>query len=313
MTLLSIVIPCFNSSSWLGELVDSVVESFRLTDYEIEVILVNDSSTDGSTWGVIESCSENHESVIGIDLLKNSGQFASTLCGMSKSSGDYVVTMDDDWQHSPKDILTILSKLEGDPGIDGAIAKWEKKKHGIIRKIGSKIYNYILRKSTGSREILQMTSFRVLRRPLVDSLLRNDTSKPIMGMLLLKASDSLVNVDIPHHSGKRRKSEYGFYRLVKITLSNIIDATTAPLRIFALVGVAIFSTSFIIASILAYFRISGDISVPGYTSMIIAINIYGGLSMIGIGIIGEYIGRMVPDVRRENAFGIRRTTLEEEP
>ena len=311
MTLLSVVIPCYNSSQWLGDFTDQVNDVLRKSKYDFEIILINDSSSDGETWKSIEEISKENDKVFGVDLLKNSGQFASTLCGMSHSRGDIIVTMDDDFQHNPSDILTLVRELEMDEDIDGVIAKWKTKRHGISRRLGSKFYNFVVRKSSGTRVNLQMNSFRAIRRRLVDSIIKNEMYSPVMGMLLLKGSDALVNVEIGHRAGNRKKSEYGLLKLARITLSNIIDSTTVPLRIFSLLGVLIFTLSIFSAISLFLLRIQGVVNSPGYASMLIAISAYGGMSMMGIGLIGEYVARMMPDVRRERPFGVRRTTSRE--
>ncbi len=312
MTLVTVVVPCFNSSLWLKDLVKEVEDIMNSSEYDFEIILVNDSSTDGETWNSIKKIAEENEEILGIDLLKNSGQFATTLCGMSYSKGDIVVTIDDDFQHNPADILTLVTRLESDEDIDGVIAKWKEKRHSVFRRLGSRFYNYVVRKSSGTRVNLQMNSFRALRRRLVDRIIENEMHSPVMGMLLLKSSDALVNLEIEHRLGTREKSEYGIIKLARITLSNIIDSTTAPLRIFSILGVMTFTISLISAISLFLLRVQGVVNSPGYASMLIVISAYGGISMMGIGLIGEYVARMVPDVRRESPFGVRRTSQKDE-
>jgi len=305
----SVVIACYNSGEWLEELIREVSKEMNVTGKTYEIILVNDSSTDGTTWSCIQRTARKNDRILGIDLMANSGQFSALLCGMRHSTGEFVITMDDDFQNAPDDISTLIEAIEENEEADGIIADWRKKRHrNLIRLIGSRVYHKSLRFATGTRRNVKMNSFRILRRRLVNAILQNDTSRPVMGGLLIESSDYLENVELAHRHGRRKKSGYKLIPMINITLANIVYSTTKPLKIMAITGSLVFFMSMVMAVYFTYMRLVDGISVDGYASVIVAISIFGGLTLIGLGIIGEYVGRIVHEVRGTPQYNIRRTT-----
>ena len=300
-TLISVVIPCYCSADWIPELVDRILDS---TDYPTEIILVNDSSPDdGATWTAIKELDKRN--VIGIDLQFNAGQFSALLCGMSKANGDIIVTMDDDLQHPPEEIQVLLSSLIEREDLDCVIGRYKSKKHGIIRNLGSSLVRAIYHRASGKPKHLTMGSFRAMRRSVADAMIRHRTNRPVFGPILLASTRRIENVDIQHHTRPYGKSGYRLRQLVKTTMDNLFDATTAPLRAFSIMGTLIAMGSAGFGIVYLYRYLEGGIGVPGFTTNVLLISFFGGITILGLGLIGEYIDRIVREVRGPPRWHIR--------
>lgn len=294
--LISIVIPCFNSSQSLNELCRRIDKA--MAEYEYELILVNDNSPDtGKTWNEIIINSEANKNIIGIDLQKNVGQFASIMCGMNASRGSFVVTMDDDLQQHPEDIPLMVSCIKKRDDIDCFIGRYKRKKHGIIRNLGSRLVSKLYEITAQKPKDLKMSSFRIMRRNLVDSILMQKTKKPIIGPLLLQTTSRIENIEVSHSKRKNGSSGYNPLKLFKATLDNLFDSTTLPIRMFSLMGIIISLISGLVGLkyLLDYYL--KDSIVQGFTTIVLLITFFGGMSLLGLGLIGQYIDRIVIEVK----------------
>ena len=294
--LVSIVVPCYNSSVTIKELCERVDKA--LIDHQYELILVNDYSPDnGKTWNEIVVNAENNNNIIGIDLQKNVGQFASIMCGLNASKGSFIITMDDDLQQHPEDIPAMISSIQNREDIDCYIGKYKNKKHGIIRNIGSKLVSKMYEISAQKPKNLKMGSFRIMRRKLVNSILEHKTKKPIIGPLLLQSTSRIENIEVNHSRRKNGTSGYNPLKLITATLDNLFDSTTLPIRIFSLMGIAISLLSIVVGIkyLLNYYLYGG--LVQGFTTTVLLITFFGGMTLFGLGLIGQYIDRIVIEVK----------------
>jgi glycosyltransferase involved in cell wall biosynthesis len=307
MMRVSVVVPCYCSGDWLEELCNRT--SAALTDIEYEIILVNDASPDnGNTWNEIKRLSQIDSRVKGIELQFNAGQFAALMCGFSSANGEYIVTLDDDLQHPPEEIPLLLTSILNQPEMDCIIGRYKVKSHRVIRKMGSKLVRILYEKISGKPRNLFMGSFRIMRKTVTETMLAHRTLRPIIGPLLLSSTSRLTNVDVEHHPRPYGKSGYRFSKLVSTTLDNIFDATTAPLRAFSIVGALTAMSSLLLGSYYLYNYFTRDTILAGFTSNILLITFFGGMTLLGLGLIGEYIDRIVREVRGAPRWHIKDTT-----
>lgn len=299
----SVVIPCYRSGEWLAELVERVSSAMENRDHEI--ILVNDCSPDDITWPAIFAIARNNERVRGIDLARNVGQFAALMCGLSVARGDSVITIDDDCQHPPEEIPKLIAGLEDE--VDVIIGVYDEKQHGGFRNLGSSLMNRVFR-SFGKPDDLRMGSFRLLRRSVVDTLLEFGTVRPVPGAMILQATSRIRNVDVQHAPRIRGESGYSITRLVSSTIDNVINATTAPLRFISGLGlvIAVFSAVAMLFYLLR--ALITDQSVPGFSTTVVLITFFGGATLLAIGILGEYVSRIVAESARPPLYTIRART-----
>ncbi|MDP6640641.1 MAG: glycosyltransferase, partial [Candidatus Poseidoniaceae archaeon] len=234
-----------------------------------EVILVNDCSPDnGETWLAICDASNTNSNIIGIDLQKNAGQFHATICGLERSTGDIIVLMDDDLQHGPEHIRTLVDALE-EQDADCVMGRYEIKHHSIIRNLGSWLIRKTFSMLHGLPKGVRMSSFRAIRRSAVDMMIQHQTANPVMGALVLGSCRKIINVSVPHNARPYGNSGYRFKRLVKPTLDNIFLASTFPLRIFSYLGFVTFTASLVMAGYFAYHYFSFGSEVAGFTTIVL--------------------------------------------
>lgn len=304
----SVVIPCFGSGQWLPELIESI--DGALTDVSHEVILVNDHSPDELTWPTVRRLAEQNTGVVAIDLAKNSGQFAALLCGLRESRGEFVITMDDDFQHPPDEIPKLIEAMDDET--DVVIGAYEAKQHGGIRNLGSSLMDRVYRATYGKPKDLKMGSFRLLRRQVVETMLTFGTVRPVPGALILQSTDRIKNVSVAHNPRTRGTSGYSPRRLMSSTIDNIVNASTAPLRLISFLG---FLTAALAGVAMAFYLLRAlitDQSVPGFSTTVTLIMFFGGATLLAIGVVGEYVVRLVIEAGRPPAYSVR-TRVDQRP
>ncbi len=309
----SIVIPVYNSEKSLEELskrLNYVFEAIIHEDYEL--ILVDDFSKD-SSFEVITRLMENDSRITGVQLAKNCGQHSALLCGFSIAQGDFIVTMDDDLQHPPEEIPKLIEKMQSSDDLDVVIGSYESKKHSLIRNIGTGLSAYVSYKAYGKPKELDLTSFRLMRKNVVSDILSMNIDTPRIGNMLLQVNGRIGNVTVTHDKRKYGKSGYTFSRLVKDLISNLFTNSSFPLIVVRDIGMASSALSVLLAMyfIIKYF-VSG-ISVGGWTSTVLIILFIGGMILFAIGIIGDYLLRILNESKKIPNYFIRQIVKKDKP
>lgn len=309
MSLYSIVVPVYNSEHTLEELYERLKNTFEtVVKEDFELILVDDSSRDQS-FSVMEKLRQRDKRVKIIQMAKNFGQHPALLCGFSYCQGDYIVTMDDDLQHPPEEIPKMINAMKADDGIDVIIAKYEGRKHNLIRKLGTRLSVYATSKMLKKDPNLEITSFRLIKRFIVDAIVNMDVHYPQIGNLLILTSNRIINVEVHHDARKYGRSNYTFKHLVRELLYDIKTNSALPLIWVRNIGIISFIVSVILALfyLLRYF-ISG-VSVEGWTSIVLLTLAYNGLILLAIGIIGDYLMRILDEAKKMPNYTIRKKDL----
>ena len=301
----SIVVPCYISGEWLDEFVQRIEKALSSTNGGYELILVNDASPDSVTWPAIKKNAEQHAWVHGIDLQFNVGQFRALMSGLEAAKGEFVVTMDDDLQHPPEEIPKLIAAIQDKPDVDAVIGCYRTKQHSLYRNLGRRLVNSLFRWLYGQPRGVGSTSFRIMRRGLVDAVIAHRTVKPVPGALILQSTRRIMNIPVDHESRTRGKSGYRLSRLVGHTLDNIFNSSTAPLRAISLLGTVVALGAFLLG--IGYFvrwRL-GMIGQPGFTTIVLLTSFFGGLILCAIGIVGEYVARVVAEVTGTPRYIVR--------
>lgn len=305
MIEISVIIPCYNSSKSIEELSDRLKISLEKLNVTYEVIYVNDCSKD-DTVNVAKEIASKYENFKLIDLMFNVGQFRTLYCGLENAKGKYVVTMDDDLQHRPEDIEKLYNTIKDDENIDAIFGKTVEKKHSGLRKVGSFMIRKVNELIFNKPKELTMSSFRILRYELVDTITSHKTMFPIFGPMILKSTNRIINIDIEHQKRKHGKSNYNLKMLLKTTFDNIINFSSLPLKYISLLGIFVSIFSFTLAFIYIFRYFVLDTSVSGWTTLVVLINFYSGLILLSIGIIGEYLVRVLAEVQGYPKYKIRK-------
>lgn len=308
--LYSVVVPVYNSEKVLEKLYSRIKETFENRVKEkFELILVDDSSKDES-FAVMERLRRMDKRVKIIQLSRNYGQHCALLCGMSYAEGDFVITMDDDLQHPPEEIPKLIKEINERDDLDVVIGEYISKKHGIIRNIGTYLSNIVTSHVFGNDPKLKLTSFRIMRKFVVDNLLQLKVSYPRIGHLLLLVSNRIGNVTVEHDKRMYGKSGYSFKRLVKDFLHNISNNTALPLIFLRNIGLASFALSVVLALyyMIRYFVVG--ISIQGWTTIVLLMLLFFGLTLLGMGIVGEYLYRVLEETKKIPNYMVRKCDVE---
>lgn len=299
--MISVVIPVYDSPApeLLAERLETVLRE-AATAYEI--IFVDDASPDPGLWPRVERIAREREHVRAVQLSRNFGQQAATLCGLREARGSVVVTMDDDLQHDPADIPLLLAHAHRDIVI-GVLAA---KQHPAGRRIASRIKNVFDRIVIGVPKGLQLSSFRLLSRTVVDGVLSMRTARPFLPALMFHVSTDAVGVPVTHSRRAAGRSGYTFSRLLALFSNLVISNSSILLRAGAYAGFSFAFLSFLLAAMVIYRKLVHGIAVQGWTSLFAAVLLIGGLLLIGMGIIGEYLIRIIESGEAKPPYTVRR-------
>jgi dolichol-phosphate mannosyltransferase/undecaprenyl-phosphate 4-deoxy-4-formamido-L-arabinose transferase len=304
----SVIIPLYKSGEWLDELVLRLEKVFQSYDESFELILVNDASPDEVTWSKVQMLAFRHKWIRGFDMLYNIGQHNAIICGIEKSCGDYIITMDDDLQHPPEEIPKLINSIISNPDIMCVMGLYASKQHSLFRNFGSWIFRLILRWFYGKAVDIKTSSFRIMRRELAEAIACFRTVRPSIGPITIQLTRKIMNVLVEHHPRQKGRSGYTLLQLVSRTIDAVIYTSTLPLRLFSILGFFLSLLTIIFSVIVFFLWESGHIQQPGYTSVILLITFFSGTILMGIGVVGEYISRVVREVSGPEKYKIIRET-----
>lgn len=297
------MVPSYRGADTLADLLERLDTTLTAVPIDYEVVVVNDASPD-NTWERLEELSSQHSELVAIDLLGNRGQAFATMCGMSHARGRLVATMDDDLEQPPEELPKLLAALAENPRWDAAVGNW-KRDQGIFRTLGSWVHAIVDRISHGTPLNFRHTSFRVMRRPLVDAILSHQTRTPILSPLIRQLSSQIHNVEVEHHPRRRGISTIGIRESASRVATNLIHGSTLPLKLLSRLGFFVALGSTVGATVVFVRWLLGVQTPPGWASSFLATMFFGGLLLLGIGLLGEYMAVIVKEVRRPPRWAVR--------
>ncbi len=305
----SIVIPVYNSEKGLPELYNRLTEVLKNIKLDYEMIFVDDDSLDNS-WQILKNLREKDKKVKIIQHTRNYGQHLALMCGFRHSKGKYVITMDDDLQHPPEEILKLIHTIKEDEYYDIIIGVPLKKQHNFIRNFFSNIANRLNSHFFDKPKDLHMGSFRIIKRNIIGIILNFSNPNFVLGPSLLKITKRIKNIDVEHNKRKYGKSQYNLSKLIRMGFDNVLMNSTLPLRIISIFGIIVAFVSFGYGSYIILKWIFDTISVPGWTSIILALLFFSGLLLISMGIIGEYLIRIIRATNQNFQYFIREKEID---
>jgi len=301
---LSIVIPCYNSAKSLSKLNVRLHRALDSLGVVYEIIYINDCSKD-TTLEELKKLAATSSKVTVVDIMYNVGQFRALYCGFENSKGKYIVTIDDDLQHPPEEIPKLYNTIKNAKNIDAVFGRYESKEHSLFRNVGTAFIKLINEKIYGKPKNLTMSAFRIMRRELIDTILTHKTISPVLGAIILKSTRQIVNVDIQHNKRKHGTSNYNLIKLIKTTLDNVLNFSSLPLQTISIIGITVAFISFLFSVFYFVQYFVADIDIPGWTSIMVLLNFYAGLILISLGLIGEYLIRILMEVNGTPKYKIR--------
>ena len=307
---ISFVIPCYNSSKTLPSVMEEITETMgRLYAYDYEVILVNDSSPDETFQVITELCNQ-YPNLCGIDLAKNFGQHGALMAGFHHVKGDIIICLDDDGQTPAKEADKLIARIE--EGDDVVYASYEHKKHSLFRNFGSYMNEKMAQFLLGKPKDLFVSSYFAARRFVIDEMLRYENAYPYVIGLVLRTTKRISNVSVNHRERQIGQSGYNLRKLLALWFNGFTAFSTKPLRIATISGFlfSLCGFGYGIYTVLKKFLVP---EVPiGFSSLMSALMFIGGMVLLMMGLIGEYIGRMYICMNNAPQFVIREMVKKED-
>ena len=297
----SVVVPVYNSEAFVGTTVDQILAFFAASGLRHELVLVNDGSSDGS-WEVIAERARRDSRVVAVDLLRNYGQHRANLAGFREATGDFVITMDDDLQNPPDQILPLIARaLEGH---DLVFGRFDRKQAPGYRRWGSTVITHINRRLFDQRSDLAITNFAILRREVVDRICRSRTAHPYITGEALLHSRSPADVLVRHDPRTAGTSGYSLPRLLQLVATILFSYSLLPLRLAALTGLAVTTLGVVLGAVLLARGWLGDGPVQGWATLMVLLSFLGGCIITLLWMLGEYLIRILDATTHHEAYHV---------
>ena len=306
LPLLSLIVPVYNEEVSVFPFIEKINEVFiQQKKVNIEILFVNDGSSDNTLRELLK-IQRKYQGIYIIDLSRNFGKEAALTAGLTKANGDIVVPIDVDLQEPPELILDMLEKWKD--GYEVVLAKRiDRSSDAWLKRVSANLFYRFHNKLASPNIPENVGDFRLMDRKVVNALNNLPESKRFMKGLFAWVGFKTTTVEFERRQRSKGKSKFNGLRLMSLAVDGITSFSIAPLRLWTYLGCLIAFTSFIfVFIILARYFIFG-VDVPGYASLVVAITFLGGLQLIGIGVLGEYLGRVFVETKRRPIFVIRET------
>jgi len=310
--LISFVIPCYRSEKTLPQVVGTIQETLKTRkDFDSEIILVNDASPD-DTWGTIKSLCSSYDNVKGINLAKNCGQQAAIMAGLRHTKGDLVAVSDDDGQTPIETVFEFYDCME-EGGYDVVCADYQDRgRRSLFRRLGSWADNTMMRMAVDRPEDIRLSVYFLAKRFVVDEIIKYNNAYPHMEGLLLRTTLNIGNVKVDQKERASGSSGYNFKKLLSTWVNGLTTFSIKPLRLAVILGMLMALAGFIIIVALVVVKIAGPEMEHGWTSLVATNILIGGMIMMILGVIGEYVGRIYLCLNQNPQYVVKEIIDDEE-
>jgi dolichol-phosphate mannosyltransferase len=299
----SIVSPVYRAEKIIPTLVKRIEDSISQITSNYEIILVEDCGPDNS-WAAIESIAKTNLRVKGIKLSRNFGQHYAITAGLDQCKGDWIVVMDCDLQDQPEEIINLYAKAK--EGFDIVLARRAQRKDGFFKRFFSAAFYKTLSYLTGSEQDETVANFGIYNKKVIDAVVTMRESIRYFPTMIKWVGFESAKIDVVHDSREEGESSYDFKKLLKLALEIILAFSDKPLRLMIKIGLIISLVSVIIAIDAIYSWLNEDISVLGYTSIIVSIWLLSGIIISTLGLVGLYVGKTFEGVKNRPIYLIQK-------
>jgi undecaprenyl-phosphate 4-deoxy-4-formamido-L-arabinose transferase len=306
--MISVVIPVFNEEKNLPELLRRCLEACRSMGLRFELIFVDDGSRDTSAKLIREAAERYRNEVIGVFLNRNYGQHGAILAGFSCSRGDIVVTLDGDLQNPPEMIPVLVRKAQEGYDVVGTV-RVDRRDTGF-RKLSSWIINKVVQKTTGVMMHDYGCMLRAYHRDVVRAMLSSRGHSTFIPVLANSFARSTAEMEVPHQERTNGKSKYTLWKLINLQFDLLTSMTTFPLRILSILGVILSASGFGLGTFILIMRLlhGPEWAAGGVFTLFALLFLFVGMQFFGMGLLGEYLGRIYYDVRERPRYIISDVT-----
>ena len=297
----SVVVPVYNSQSSLQELCEGIIQTLTITGDEFEIIFVDDDSRDRS-WEVLNHIRKEHPGrVTAIKLSRNYGQHNATLCGMSFAQGRFVITLDDDLQTPPAEILKLI-ELAGSNGYELVYGIHSKKRHSVLRNARSRSFKSTARALHHTAG--DGSSFRLITASLVKKVLQHQQHFIFLDEILFWYTNDIGFTEVEHHPRRYDRSGYTLGKLIRLVANLALYYTMMPLKVLVYGGFIISLITFFYGLFFIFKKLVFDVPL-GFTSLIVTILFSTSIILFSLGVLGEYLSRIYQLQNRKPPYAIR--------
>lgn len=299
---ISIIVPCYNEEKNVNVIYEAINKLFYNKKYKYEILFVNDGSKDETLKNLKQIATNATDDVKIINFSRNFGKEAAMYAGLKEADGDYVAIIDADMQQNPILLIKMMNILEQDEDIDCVAAYQEERKEGRVLRFFKKRFYKLINKMTEVEFKDGASDFRLFRRNMVNAILSMTEyyrfSKGIFSFV------GFNTYYMPYQVEKRLngKTKWSFKKLFKYAIDGIVSFTTTPLKVSTILGMLISFCSFIYLIVIVVKTLIMGIDVPGYASLIGIVLLLGGIQLLALGIIGEYLARTYIENKRRPIY-----------
>mgnify|MGYP002509500514 CR=1 FL=1 len=304
-TKVSFVIPCYRSAQTLPGVIGEIQRAMEaMKDYDYEVILVNDCSPD-DTFEVIRGLCRENSRIRGINLARNFGQHSALMAGFQYVKGDITVCLDDDGQTPAQEVGKLLAGIR--QGADVVYARYNQKHHSGFRNWGSRVNERMTRAMLGKPRDLYLSSYFAARRFVIEEVKRYENAYPYVIGLVLRTTKNIINVEVTHRERAAGESGYTLGKLFALWFNGFTAFSVKPLRIATVSGALCAMAGFLygIYTIVKKIFINPPGLVTGFSALMSVLVFMGGMLMLMLGLVGEYMGRMYISMNNSPQYVIR--------
>jgi len=301
---LSIVVPVYNEEGNLGPLMERLYPAVQGTGRSFEIIFTNDGSRDRSL-EILRRMVQQYPGVKVIEFNGNFGQHMAILAAFEVSRGEIVITLDADLQNPPEEIPRLMAEIEKGHDVVGTIR--QKRQDTFFRKFASRIVNITTNRITGMQMEDYGCMLRAYHRYVVDNINRCRESTTFIPALAQTFASNPTEIEVGHAERMEGESKYSFYKLIRLNFDLMTGFSVVPLQIFALFGISTAAFSLVFALFLLVRRFIVGSEVEGVFTLFAILFFFIGIIIFGIGIVGEYVGRIYQEVRKRPRYVVRRT------
>jgi glycosyltransferase involved in cell wall biosynthesis len=296
----SIVVPVYESSHSLVELTQRVHAVFaRYPSETFEILLVDDGSRSPATGETLRTLRAEYPAITVIRLMRNFGRIAAVLCGLKHARGRNVIIMDDDLQHRPEDIPALLEHRDHDI----VVAQFPVRNHDTLTVLGSWVKSHFDRIILGLP--CRISAFVSLRRDVVDAMLQMTSPRPFLPALMASVTSDFHPIVLSHDASKHGRSRYSFMRRFVQFTNLLIGNSNLVLHAFGIIGGVVAAAGFLSMFVIIVLKFSGRITEAGWASLVVINLLFGGLILVALGIIGEYLLRILEGGMQKPTYVVR--------
>jgi glycosyltransferase involved in cell wall biosynthesis len=301
---ISIIVPIYNSSAFMSNLLEAIDAERRKWNWNLELLLIDDGSKDKSFDKIVE-LSKTYTYIKGIKLSRNFGHQIAVKTGLSHCTGDYVAIIDDDLQDPPSLLPMFFRYL--DEGYDVAYGVRKKRKESFLKKASYNVFYRLLKALSNTKIPLDSGDFCVMKKQVVDNMLMLQEKNPFLRGIRAWVGFKQTGVEYERAARFDGQSGYTFKKLLKIAMDGIFSFSSVPIRTITMLGVVGLLFAFVYSILVIYESVIHGITVKGFATQIIIMLFFGSLTLICLGIIGEYIVRIYDEVRDRPYVVIEKT------